>query len=82
MSQPILVRPGAYIIVKLIAKESAGQRLLSDPQVQQGIRDMLRNRKEQLLRSAYMMDAREEAHVTNYLARQILESAGKVPASK
>ena len=82
VSQPTLVRPGAYIIVKLIAKESAGQRLLSDPQVQQGIRDMLRNRKEQLLRSAYMMDAREEAHVTNYLARQILESAGKVPASK
>jgi peptidyl-prolyl cis-trans isomerase SurA len=82
VSQPIVVRPGAYCIVKLIAKESAGQRELSDPQVQQGIRDMLRNRKEQLLRSAYMMDSREEAHVTNYLARQILEFSGKIPASK
>ena len=43
---------------------------------------MLRNRKEQLLRSAYMAEARDEAHVTNYLARQILESAGKLPDTK
>ena len=41
--------------------------------------DTLRNRKEQLLRSAYMINARDESHVTNYLARQILESAGKLP---
>ncbi len=71
-----------YIILKLLGKELAGQRELSDPQVQQGIRDMLRNRKEQLLRSAYLMEARDEAHVTNYLARQIIESAGKLPAAK
>ena len=35
---------------------------------------MLRNRKEQLLRSAYMTELRNEAHVTNYMARQIIES--------
>lgn len=73
---------GGYAIVKLIAKEPAGQRLLTDPQVQEGIRDMLRNRKEQLLRTAYLMEARDEAHITNYLARQILESAGKLPDDK
>ena len=73
---------GGYIILKLIAKEAAGQRELTDPQVQQGIRDMLRNRKEQLLRSAYLTEARNEAHVTNYLARQILEFSGTVPAAK
>jgi len=28
-----------------------------------------------------MIEARDGAHVTNYLARQILESAGKLPAS-
>ena len=66
----------------MISKEPAGQRELSDPQVQTSIRDMLRNRKEQLLRSAYLIEARDEAHVTNYLARQITESAGKLPASK
>jgi len=81
-SQPIPVGKGAFRILKLIAKEPAGQREISDPQVQTSIRDMLRNRKEQLLRSAYLIEARDEAHVTNYLARQITESAGKLPASK
>lgn len=75
----IPVKGGGYRILKLIAKESAGQREISDPQVQQGIRDMLRNRKEQLLRSAYLTDLRDDAHVTNYMAKQVLESAGKLP---
>jgi peptidyl-prolyl cis-trans isomerase SurA len=80
VSQPIS-NAGGYRILKMIAKEAAGQRELSDPQVQQSVRDMMRNRKEQLLRSAYMIEARDDSHVTNYLARQILESAGKLPAS-
>jgi peptidyl-prolyl cis-trans isomerase SurA len=79
VTQPIPVKGGGFRIIKMIAKEAAGQRQLSDPQVQQGIRDTLRTRKEQLLRSAYMSDARDDAHVTNYLARQIIESAGKLP---
>ena len=80
VSSPIQTKDGSYNILKLIAKEPAGDRQLTDPQVQAAIRDTLRNRKEQLLRSAYMTDARDEAHVTNYLAQQILESAGKLPA--
>ena len=82
VSRPIQVKDGRYFILKLVGKESAGQRELSDPQVQQGIRDMLRNRKEQLLRAAYLTEARDESHVTNYLSRMILESAGKLPAEK
>jgi peptidyl-prolyl cis-trans isomerase SurA len=82
VSRPIQVKDGRYFILKLVGKESAGQRELSDPQVQQGIRDMLRNRKEQLLRAAYLSEARDESHVTNYLSRMILESAGKLPAEK
>jgi peptidyl-prolyl cis-trans isomerase SurA len=81
VSQPVPDN-GGYRILKLIAKEAAGNRQLSDPQVQQAIRDALRTRKEQLLRSAYLVEARDEAHVTNYLARQILESAGKLPAAQ
>jgi hypothetical protein len=50
--------------------------------VQQSIRDTLRNRKEQLLRVAYLTTARDEAHVVNYLARQVLESAGKLPSGE
>lgn len=80
-TQPIHTKDGGYTILKLIAKEAAGNRQLSDPQVQQAIRDALRTRKEQLLRSAYLTEARDEAHVTNYLAREILESAGKLPDS-
>jgi len=81
VSQPIPVKGGGFRILKLLAKEAAGQRVLSDPQVQESIRDMLRNRKEQLLRSAYMIEARDESQVTNYLAAQVLESEGKLPAA-
>jgi peptidyl-prolyl cis-trans isomerase SurA len=80
-TQPIRTKGGGYTILKLIAIEPAGDRKLSDPQVQQAIRNALRTRKEQLLRSAYLIEARDEAHVTNYLAREILESAGKLPDS-
>jgi hypothetical protein len=65
--------------LKLISKETPGQRELSDPQVQQSIRDTIRNRKEQLLRAAYLSEARDDAKVTNYLAQQVMESVGKLP---
>ena len=69
----------AYRILKLVAKEAPGQRELSDPAVQQSIRDNIRNRKEQLLRAAFLSLARNEAKVTNYLAQQVVASAGKLP---
>ena len=69
----------SYRILKLVAKESPGQRELSDPQVQQSIRENLRNRKEQLLGAAYRTTLRDSAEVNNYLAKQVLESAGKLP---
>jgi hypothetical protein len=50
--------------------------------VQQTIRDTLRNRKEQLLRAAYMAAARDQSKVTNYLAQQVTESKGKLPEIK
>src|SRR5215510_13085466 len=80
VSQPIVLKDSIRIL-KLVTRESAGQRGVSDPQVQQSIRDTLRNRKEQLLRAAYLAVARDEARVTNYLARQVLESNGKLPAA-
>jgi peptidyl-prolyl cis-trans isomerase SurA len=67
------------VILKLISRESPGQRNISDPQVQQTIRDNLRNHKEQLLRAAYLTIARDDARVTNYLAQQVIEAAGKLP---
>lgn len=76
---PIIQLKDGYHILKLMAKEAPGQREIADPQVQQSIRDTLRNRKEQLLRAAYMAEARDGAKVTNYLAQQVTESNGKLP---
>jgi peptidyl-prolyl cis-trans isomerase SurA len=75
----VIVLRDSYRILKLVAKEAPGQRELSDPTVQQSIRDNIHNRKEQLLRAAYLAVARNEAKVTNFLAQQVIESAGKLP---
>jgi peptidyl-prolyl cis-trans isomerase SurA len=78
VSPPLALKDG-YRILKLVTRESPGQRNIADPQVQQTIRDTLRNRKEQLLRSAYLAIARDEARVRNFLAEQVVEAAGKLP---
>ena len=65
-----------YQIVKLISKEPAGQRDLNDPRVQQAIREQLRERREQLLKSAYYDVLRNQAKVDNYYAEHILKEAG------
>jgi peptidyl-prolyl cis-trans isomerase SurA len=65
-----------YRIVKLIAREPAGQRELSDPRVQGNIRQQLRDRREQLLRAAYYEVVRNEAKVENYLADELLKNTG------
>ncbi len=61
-----------YRILKVVSKEPAGQRALNDPQVQQSIREQLRNRKDQLLRAAYFEMGRNEAQVVNQLANSII----------
>jgi len=75
----VIVLRDSYRILKLVSKEAPGQRDLNDPSVQQSIRDNIRNRKEQLLRAAYLATARNNAKITNYLAQQVVESAGKLP---
>ena len=71
---------GAHTIVLVVGHELAGQRDPSMPEVRQRIVDTLRGRKEQLLRSAYLVAARSDAQVTNYLARRLVESQGKPPS--
>jgi peptidyl-prolyl cis-trans isomerase SurA len=66
-----------YRILKVISKEPAGQRELNDPRVQQSIRETLLNRKDSLLRAAYYEVARNGAKIDNYLARGIVDDAGK-----
>ncbi|HET9803297.1 MAG TPA: peptidylprolyl isomerase [Candidatus Acidoferrum sp.] len=78
VSQPIALKDGVYIL-KLVAREAPGQRGITDAQVQQTVRDTLRNRKEQLLKAAYLATVRDDSKVTNYLARQVIEAAGRLP---
>ena len=66
-----------YRVIKLISKEPAGQRELNDPRVQQAIREQLRDRREQLLKSAYYESLHNSASIENYLADQILKSSGQ-----
>ena len=65
-----------FRIVKVVAKEPAGQRDLSDPRVQQAIRSQLRDRREQLLKAAYYEVLRDSAKVENYYAKQVLDRNG------
>lgn len=67
-----VIRTGdGYRILKVISKEPAGQRDLNDPRAQQSIREILIERKDQLLKTAYYEMARNEAKVVDFMARQV-----------
>lgn len=68
-----------HVVLMVISREPAGQRELGSAQVRDGIRDLLRNRKEQLLNQAYLTRMRTDADIVNYLARQVVDMQGRVP---
>jgi peptidyl-prolyl cis-trans isomerase SurA len=69
---------GVHTIVAVVAHEPAGERGLSTPGMKEGITETLKDRKEQLLRTAYLSAARGDAAVVNHQARRVIESHGKV----
>jgi peptidyl-prolyl cis-trans isomerase SurA len=75
---PVIGNPTeGYRILKMISKEPAGQRDLSDPRVQQSIRETLLGRKDQLLKTAYYETARNEAKIVNNMSKTVFAEAGK-----
>lgn len=70
-------RPVGYAIYKLISKDLAGQRDLSDPRVQQAIRQQLHDSRAQLLKSAYFEMLRDQARIENYMAEDIFKETAK-----
>jgi len=66
-----------YAIYKLISREPAGQRELSDPRVRQAIHQQLHDNDAQLLRSAYLEMLQDEARVRNFLAEQIYKQGAQ-----
>ena len=70
-------RPVGYTIYKLIEREPAGQRQITDPAVQQHIRQLLRDGRSQLLKTAYFEMLRNQAKVENFYAEQIFKNDAK-----
>jgi peptidyl-prolyl cis-trans isomerase SurA len=73
----VIETPLGYHIFKLIQYDAGGQKELNNPQVQAQIRDLIRGRKEEILRAAFSETARNKAQINNYLADRLLASAGK-----
>ncbi|HEV2177264.1 MAG TPA: peptidylprolyl isomerase [Terriglobia bacterium] len=73
---PIFRDTSGYHIIKLLGREDAGQRALSNPQVESTIRQTLISDKEQLLKAAYIEDLRNRAAVKDYLAERIAAAHG------
>ena len=67
-------KAAGYSIYKLISKDAAGQRDLSDPRVQQAIRQQLHDSRSQLLKAAYFEMLRDQSKVENYFAEQIFKA--------
>ena len=65
-------------LLALVRRLEPGQRELSDPEVKDGIKASLQERRVQLLQGAYIARLRDEATIVNYLARQVVDSAAKV----
>jgi peptidyl-prolyl cis-trans isomerase SurA len=77
----VVSNSGAHTIVLVIGHDTAGQKDLTVPAVKEGITATLRDRREQLLRAAYMGALRNETPVTNLLARKVVDAKGKMPAA-
>jgi peptidyl-prolyl cis-trans isomerase SurA len=73
MTQPPAKKPFGYMILKLVAIEPAGQHPLSDPRVQQMIRQQLHESRARLLHTAYDEVLRDQARVVNYYAEDVLK---------
>ncbi len=70
-------RIAGYAIYKMISREPAGQRVLSDPNVRQTIHQTLHDAQKQLLQDAYLETLQDEARVRNFLAEQILKQGAQ-----
>jgi len=69
---PVMQSQDGFWILKLLGKRSPGQKTLQDDEVNASIRDELRNRKQQLLMSAFSEELHNSARVENFLAQEII----------
>jgi peptidyl-prolyl cis-trans isomerase SurA len=69
---------GAYTLVLVVSHEQAGQRDLNTPGLKDNLRNSLKQRKEQVLRAAFLTAARSDAKVEHFLARRLVDAKGVV----
>lgn len=74
----VVTQGGAMAIVLVMGMEKAGQRDLATPGTKEQITQVLRARREQLLRNAYLAAMRTDADITNYAVRRVVETNGKI----
>lgn len=72
----IVETDGEFRILRLLSIQPAGQQEFEDPDVQASIREVLANRSEQLLRTAFYEMERNRAEIHNYLAERIAARYG------
>ena len=65
---------GGFAIFELISKDPAGQHDVSEPAIQQKIRQGLHDNRSQLLKGAYFEMLRDQAKVDNFFAEQIFKA--------
>jgi peptidyl-prolyl cis-trans isomerase SurA len=70
---PTTHKPVGYSIFKLISKDAAGQRELTDPRVQQSIRQQLHDSRAELLQAAYREILTDQAKIENFFAEQVFK---------
>jgi peptidyl-prolyl cis-trans isomerase SurA len=68
-----------FVIVLVLGKDAAGQKDLGTPGVKEAIAQAMKNRREQVLRAAYINSLRNDAVIQNLIARRVVASQGKVP---
>jgi parvulin-like peptidyl-prolyl isomerase len=68
-----------FVIALVLGKDTAGQKDLGTPGVKDAISQSLKNRREQVLHSAYINSLRNGAMIENLIAKRVVESRGKVP---
>lgn len=75
ISAPIKDQAGRWHIFKVTGKRTEAKELtLNDPDVKKQISDAILNQRKQLVNSALLMRAMNEAKVENYLAQRLLDN--------
>lgn len=67
---------GDFHILKLLEREEAGQRPISDPGVRKTILETLTSEREQVLKAAYLEDLRNRARIKDNLAGSVVKAGG------